>query len=158
MKIFQKFYFLIAIAGMITLGSCSDDEDKDPPKSDEELIGSGVAWKFSNASAGGFPITSQIPECFLDNTITFNTSGSGNTGVVDSGAVKCDESEPQSGDFIWSYNESTQVLTVDTDLIDIPGATGDIKVVGVSEDTLVLAQTVDFAGLGSQEVTLTLVH
>ncbi|UZD21056.1 lipocalin family protein [Algoriphagus halophytocola] len=158
MKIFQKLYFLFAIAGLLALGSCGDDEDQDPPKTDEELIGSGVAWKFSSASAGGFPITSQIPECFLDNTITFNTADSGNTGMVDAGPIKCDESEPQSGDFTWSYNEATMVLTVDTDLIDIPGATGDTKVVSVTENTLVLSQTVDFAGLGSQEVLLTLMN
>lgn len=157
MKTFQKLSFLIALASLITLGSCSDD-DKDPPKTDAELIGSGVAWKFSSASAGVIPITSAIPECFLDNTITFNYNQSGNTGVVNAGEIKCDESEPQSGDFVWTYNESTKVLSVDTDLIDIPGATGDIKVVSMSSDTLVLSQSVNIPNFGTQEVTLTLVH
>lgn len=157
MKIFQKLSFLIVLASLITLSSCSDD-DKDPPKTDAELIGSGVAWKFSSASVGGIPITSEIPECFLDNTITFNYNESGNTGVVNAGAIKCDESEPQSSDFVWAYNESTKVLSVDTDLIDIPGATGDIKVVSVGADNMVLTQNVDLSSFGTQEVTLTLVH
>ncbi len=157
MKIFSTFSVLLALLSLILLGSCSDD-DKDPSKSDQELIGSGIAWKFGSATAGGFPVTSAIPECFLDNTITFNYNQSGNTGVVDAGAIKCDESEPQSGNFVWTYNESTKVLSVDTDLIDIPGATGDIVVVSVSSDTLVLTQSVALSGFGTQEVTLTLVH
>ncbi|MCE7056940.1 lipocalin family protein [Algoriphagus sp. AGSA1] len=157
MKIFSPFSVLLALLSVILLGSCSDD-DNDPPKSDQELIGSGVAWKFGSASAGGFPVTSAIPECFLDNTITFNYNQSGNTGVVDAGAIKCDETEPQSGNFVWTYNESTKVLSVDTDLIDIPGASGDIKVVSVNSDNLVLTQSVALSGFGTQEVTLTLVH
>ncbi|WP_192347702.1 lipocalin family protein [Algoriphagus sp. Y33] len=158
MKTFSKLPYLVMLASLITLGSCSEDDDKDPPKSATELIGSGEAWKFSSASAGGIPITSAIPACFLDNQITFDYNESGNTGVVDAGANKCSESEPQTADFEWSYSESTSILTVDTELLDIPGATGDIKVVSVTADTLVLTQSVAITGLGPQEVTLTLVH
>ncbi|WPR74387.1 lipocalin family protein [Algoriphagus sp. NG3] len=158
MKILNKLSVLAALLGLITMAACSDDKDKDPSKSDQELIGSGIAWKFGSATAGVVPIDGMIPECFKDNTITFNYNQSGNTGVVDAGASKCDESEPQSGNFVWTYNESTKVLSVDTDLLDIPGATGDIKVVSVSADNLVLTQDVALSGIGTQAITLTLRH
>lgn len=152
-----KINFLIALASIVMLGSCSDD-DTDPPKSEEEQIGSGVAWKLSTATANGISVTSLIPTCLMDDLITFNYASNGNTGVVDAGAVKCDESEPQTADFTWTFNDATDVLTVNTDLFEVPGATGDIKVMSITSSELVLSQSVAIPSFGTQEVMLTLVH
>ncbi|MEB2776652.1 hypothetical protein SYJ56_15110 [Algoriphagus sp. D3-2-R+10] len=158
MKTFHKLSFLVTLVSLITLGSCSEDDDKDPPKSDAELIGSGVAWKFSTVTASGISIASLIDACYLDNLITFNYETNIKSGVADSGATKCDDSEPQTEDFTWDYNDSTKILSVDSDAIDIPGATGDLKVVSVTTSQLVLSQNIVLPGFGTQEVTLTLVH
>lgn len=156
MKTFQKLSYLIAMASLIALASCGDD-DSDPVKSDAEIIGSGIPWKFSAATANGISVISLIEECHLDNLITFNYQTPTSTGVVDSGPTKCDDSQPQTVDFTWSYNESTKVLTVDTDLIEVPGAEGNLIVERVTPTELVLSQTISFSGI-SQEVLVTLVH
>jgi hypothetical protein len=157
MKSFFKFNFLVAIACVVILGSCSDD-DSEPTKTDAELIGSGVAWKFSTVTASGIDASSFIDQCYLDNLITFNYAVGVKLGVVNAGATKCDASEPQTMGFTWDYNQSTKVLTVDIDIIDIPGAEGDLTVKNVSASELVLSQDVSLAGFGTQEVILTLIH
>ena len=139
------------------LGSCSDD-DSEPTKTDAELIGSGVAWKFSAVTASGIDASSFIDQCYLDNLITFNYDVGIKLGVVNAGATKCDASEPQTMGFTWDYNQSTKVLTVDIDIIDIPGAEGDLKVESVTSTELVLSQNVAIPGFGTQEVKLTLNH
>lgn len=159
MKSLFKLNFLVALTCLVVLGSCSSDDDTDPPKTDAELIGSGIAWEFSkvtNPILGD--VSSFIDACHLDNLITFNFETNLKTGVVDSGATKCDDSSPQTEDFTWDYNESTKILSVNSDVIDIPGAAGDLKVVSITSVELVLSQNVSIPGFGTQEVKLTLVH
>jgi len=154
MKSLLKYNFLVAIACLTLLGSCSDD-DSDPPKTEAELIGSGIAWKLSTATANNISIVSLIDACLLDNLITFNYDNK--TGMVDSGGSKCDDSEPQTENFTWDYNQTTKVLTVDTDIIDVPGAASDLVLESVTSNELVLSQNVSLSGF-TQEVIVTLVH
>ena len=158
MKTFQKLSFLIALAGLISFSSCSNDDDKDPAKSDAEIIGSGIAWKFSTVTANGISVVSVIDACHLDNLVTFNYETPFNIGVVDAGATKCDSSAPQTTDFTWTYDETTKILSVDNAIIEVPGTTGDLNVVSVTPTKLVLSQNVSLPGFGTQEVLLTLVH
>ncbi|WP_339751452.1 lipocalin family protein [Algoriphagus aquimarinus] len=158
MKSLFKLNFLVALTCLVVLGSCSSDDDTDPPKTDAELIGSGITWKFSKVTAAGIDASAFIDACHLDNLITFNFQTNLKTGVVDSGATKCDSSSPQTEDFTWDYNESTKILSVNSDVIDIPGASGDLKVVSVTSIELVLSQNVSIPNFGIQEVKLTLVH
>lgn len=157
MKSLSKLNFLVAFSCLVILASCSND-DPDPVKSDAEIIGSGIAWKFSSVTASGISVVSLIDSCHLDNLVTFNYETPISIGVVDSGPTKCDDSQPQTADFTWSYNESTKILTVDTDIIEVPGAVGDITVESVTSSQLVLLQDVSLPGFGTQEVKLTLVH
>lgn len=157
MKPLFKFNFLVALVCLVMLGSCSD-EDTDPPKTDAELIGSGIAWKYNAITANGVSIASLIDACHLDNLITFNYETPVSTGVVDSGTTKCDDSQPQTVDFTWDYNESTKVLTTDTDLIEVPGSEGNLTVESVNSNQLVLSQNVALPGFGTQKVMLTLDH
>ncbi|SFU04203.1 hypothetical protein SAMN04489724_3556 [Algoriphagus locisalis] len=158
MKTFHRLSFLFALASLVSFSSCTDGEDSDPPKSEAELIGSGVAWKFSTVTAAGIDAKAFIDDCHLDNLITFNYETPISIGVVDSGPTKCDDAAPQTSDFTWSYNETSKVLTIDTDLIEIPGASGDLNVESVSSSELVLSQSVALPGFGTQEVIVTLIH
>ena len=157
MKTFQKLYFLIALAGLISFSSCSDD-DKDPAKSDAEIIGSGIAWKFNAVTANGISVAALIDDCHLDNLVTFNYETPFSIGVVDAGPTKCDSSAPQTTDFTWTYDATTKILSVDNAIIEVPGTSGDLKVVSVSSTQLVLSQNVSLPGFGTQEVLLTLIH
>ncbi|PZX53261.1 lipocalin-like domain-containing protein [Algoriphagus chordae] len=156
MKTFHKLSYLLSLVCIVSFSSCHQDEDKDPVKSDAELIGSGIAWKFSTVTASGLDASSFIDECLLDNLITFTYSSK--TGVVDAGPIKCDESDPQTEEFTWRYNDSTKILSFDSDVIDIPGAASDLKVISVTSAELVLSQNVALPGFGTQEVIVTLIH
>ncbi|MEP0713075.1 hypothetical protein [Algoriphagus sp.] len=157
MKTFQKLSFLLAMASLMTLASCGDD-DPDPIKSDAEIIGSGIAWKVSTATTNGISVISLIDDCLLDNLVTFNYETPISIGVVDDGPTKCDPADPQTVDFTWSYSDATKILTVNTDIIDIPGAEGDLIVESVTPTQLVLSQNVALPGFGTQKVIVTLVH
>lgn len=156
MKSLFKINFLLALISLVTLGSCTDD-DSDPAKSDAEIIGSGIAWKLSTAKLGGFNVISQIEDCYQDNLVTFTYDSTIKLGVVDSGAMKCSSSEPQTIDFIWDYDESTKVLIVNTEIIEVPGAEGNMIVESVSNNELVISQNVSVSGL-TQKVVVTFIH
>ncbi|PZX54721.1 hypothetical protein LV84_02875 [Algoriphagus ratkowskyi] len=155
MKSIFNLNYLVAITCLVILGSCS--EDKDPAKTDAEIIGSGIAWKLSAATSNNVSVISLIDLCLRDNLVTFNYETPLSIGVVDAGATKCDPTEPQTADFTWSYNETTKILTVDTNIIDVPGAQGSLMVESVTNTELVLSQNISFSGL-TQKVILTLVH
>jgi hypothetical protein len=157
MKSLLKINFLLAIACFVVLGSCSSDDDNDPQKTDAELIGSGIAWKLSTAKLGSFNVISQIDACLQDNLVTFNYDPTIKLGVVDTGPTKCDPSESQTIDFIWDYDESTKVLIVNTEIVEVPGAEGNMKVESVSENELVISQNVSVSGL-TQTVVVTFVN
>ncbi|MEN2281829.1 hypothetical protein AAGF08_06790 [Algoriphagus sp. SE2] len=150
----MKFNFFPVLICLILLGSCSDD-DSEPAKSDAELIGSGVAWKLSSATANDISIISLVDECILDNLITFNYDDK--TGLVDIGASKCSDSEPQTESFVWDYNEASKALTVDKTILDVPGAEGNLLLESVTSNELVVSQNVSFSGF-TQKVIVTLVH
>ncbi|WP_339867906.1 hypothetical protein [uncultured Algoriphagus sp.] len=158
MKTLHKLSFLLSLVCIVFFSACHEDEDKDPVKSDAEIIGSGIAWKFSAATANGISVASLIDACHLDNLITFNYETPISIGVVDSGPTKCEDSQPQTVDFTWEYNETTKVLTVDTDLIEVPGAEGNLTVESVIPTQLVLSQNVALPSFGTQKVLVTLVH
>lgn len=151
-----KVNLLIAFACLIFLGSCSEKESV-PLKTDAEIIGSGIAWKLSTATSNGISVVSFIDACIQDNLITFYFETSANTGVVDEGPTKCDESDAQLLDFSWEYNESTKILTVDTDIIEVPGAQGALVVERISSSELVISQNIQLLGT-TQKAILTLVH
>lgn len=157
MKTFQKLSFLVALACLISFSSCSKDDNKDPAKSDAEIIGSGIAWKLSTAKVAGFSVMSQIDDCLLDNVVTFNYTPSVKLGVLDSGPNKCSSTESQTVEFLWDYNESTKVLLVDADIIEVPGAEGNMIVESVASNELVISQNVSVSGI-TQKVIVTFVH
>lgn len=156
MKSLFKANFLVVLTCVITLGSCSQEES-DPPKSDAEIIGSGIAWKLSTATSNGISVVSFIDACVQDNLITFYFEASGNKGVVDEGPTKCGDSDSQLQDFSWNYDESSKILRVDTDIIEMPGAEGGLVVERVSSSELVISQNIRLLGT-TQKAILTLVH
>ncbi|RAI87029.1 hypothetical protein [Algoriphagus yeomjeoni] len=156
MKLLLKINFLLALTCLFTLGSCSDD-DTDPAKSEAEIIGSGIAWKLSTAKVGIFNVISEIDACLQDNEVTFNYETSVKLGVLDAGPTKCSSTESQTVNFIWDYNESTKILLVDTEIIDVPGAEGNMIVESVSNNELVISQNISVSGF-TQKLVVTFVH
>jgi hypothetical protein len=156
MKFLLKLKFLVVFALLLTFLSCGNEEPE-PSKTDAELIGSGVAWKLSTLTANGSNWISLVDDCLLDNLFTFYYKTGGNTGLADQGPTKCNPSDSQTDEFTWTYSEATSILTLETDVIEVPGSDGALSVVRVSGSELVLSQNLKIAGI-SQVVLFTLIH
>lgn len=156
MKSLFKLRILLVVTLLFSLISCGKEDSK-PLLTDEELIGSGIAWKLNTVTANGSDVSSLIDDCVVDNLITFYAKSGGNTGVVDEGASKCDTTDPQTTDFTWTYNDATSILTFNSNIIDVPGSDGEITVVSVNENELMLSQDIKIAGF-TQTVLLKLIH
>ena len=141
MKLKLLFFALLAFS----VYSCSKDDDDDGPVTNVELI-SASAWKFDTAGIDANrdgTIDAAIPEdmlesCDTDNTILFRTDG---TGTIDEGATKCDDSNPQSVGFTWSFKNNETVINFSDTLFG--GLTGDVTIRRLTATQLELAKEVN---------------
>lgn len=156
MKLVLKLKFILTFTMLFALVSC-ESEDSEPAKSNAELIGSGKAWKLNSVTANGMNIISLLDDCLLDDLITLYYKNGGNTGELDAGDIKCNIKDPQITDFTWTYNDTSKILSFNSDVIDIPGSEGELSLVSVNENELVLSQKIIITGI-SQTVKLTLIH
>jgi hypothetical protein len=117
-------------------------------KSNTELL-TQASWKYENAAVdvdrNGTP-DSPVPagflqQCDLDNTITFNSNG---TGVVDEGATKCNGGSPQSAPFTWEFKNNEQIISLTN--LSFGGLNGDVKVKALNENQLEMHKEVNFMG------------
>jgi len=89
--------------------SCSK---KTTPKTNLEYLTQAI-WKFHDAGIDADEngtVDQTDPDatpCKRDNTLDFNTDGS---GVADEGATKCNEAAPQSSVFGWLFKENETQL------------------------------------------------
>jgi len=113
--------------------SCDKNETPTPPPPSKTDYVTKSTWKFSSARANGIDVTSQIPACFKDNTITFVASG---TGTISEGANICSPAAPAS--FTWTFQSSETQINLSTPLIT--GGSGLFTIVSLSDVTLVVSQ------------------
>ncbi len=142
MKALSLFAFLFAL---LVLGGCQkDDSSGSTPKTKTELITSS-AWKYNDAKidtdnngTGDQPIPAGFVEaCQLDNTITFTSNGSGS---IDEGPTKCDDADPQSLPFTWSFTSNETMINFSSAVF--AGIGGDFKIVSLTETELIISQQV----------------
>lgn len=104
------------------------------------------SWKFDNAGldmdrngTADAPVPPGfLQSCDTDNTITFNTDG---TGIADEGATKCTATNPQTAPFTWSFKDNEQTITLSNAIFG--GLNGDIKVVTINDDRLELHKEIN---------------
>jgi hypothetical protein len=137
---FSAFLF-----SLLVLAACQkDDSSGSTPKTKTELITSS-SWKYNDAKidtdnngTGDQPIPSGFVEaCQLDNTITFSSNGSGN---IDEGPTKCDDADPQTLPFTWSFTSNETMINFSSAVF--AGIGGDFKIVSLTESELVISQQV----------------
>lgn len=136
---------LLAISLLLIIFSLGCKKGGSGPKSRTDLLAQ-AAWKYDNAAVdidrNGTPDGPLPPgvlqACDLDNTITFNSNG---TGVVDEGATKCNGANPQTAPFTWTFKDNEQVITFAN--IAFGGLDGDVKVVTLNETKLELHKEVN---------------
>ncbi len=128
-----------------------DDPPAPPPPTKTELI-TKSSWKFSSATAGGIPVTAQVPACFKDNTIVFATNG---TGTITEGANVC--APPSPATFTWAFQTSETQLSLNTPLIT--GGSGLFTIVSLTDVNLVVSQNMTLPGApGPVNVEITFIH
>lgn len=138
MKKYLPFLIVTLFAALNLFSSCKKDND-DPPKTKRELLVQ-ASWKYKSATVGGLPYTS-FPSCQTDNTLSFNTAG---TGVVDEGASKCNGGDPQTNPFTWSFQNAETEIQLSSALFTNGGTT--ITLISVTETELVVSFPVSTPG------------
>lgn len=140
----MKQVFLAASLLLIAFSFACKKSGGSGPKSKTELL-TQASWKYENAAldldgngTADAPLPTGILEaCDLDNTITFNSNGS---GVVDEGATKCNGADPQSAPFNWSFKNNEQVITFTN--MTFAGLDGDVTVKNITETQLEMHKAV----------------
>jgi hypothetical protein len=162
MRHYFKAPVMAALLTSFVFTACDKNDDKEEPaeKTNTEKI-SLSAWKYDKLmidqngdGTGDFPLDSEIEACEKDNLITFSANG---TGTVDEGPSKCDPQTPQTFGFTWSFKENETIINFPTSVV--AGVEGDVKLVSLSESSMVISRTEDFGvPLGVLTVILTLKH
>ncbi len=114
----KKIAIIATLAFIVAFSACKKDKKSTEPSvlSKTQYL-TKAPWKFSmeRVKSGGVwtDVTSFLPSCMLDGTITFATN---NTVTADEGATKCDPSDPQTISSNWSFfnNEAMLILDVDS--------------------------------------------
>lgn len=141
---------LLLTSAFITACKKDSDNNTNTAKTKTELITSST-WKFDNAKLGTTDISGFFDDCEKDNTVTFASNG---TGTIDEGATKCDDSDPQTTPFNWSFESNETSIHTTTPLF--PG-TGDFKINTLSDSQLAVARDTVILGT-TQSIVITLKH
>jgi hypothetical protein len=148
---FMKPILIVVILFVGTLPACKKDSNNDKPKTNTDLLTLN-AWKFSSATATGFgDISSQIPDCYKDNSYTFSSTGQGS---VNESTIVCSPSS--AGPFTWNFANNETELHISTPLF--AGGSSDFTIISLSETSLVVSQTMTVAPLPATTVQITFVH
>ena len=125
-------------------------KDSDSSGSNKTTLATQQSWKFNNAGADpdkngtiDLDISSQIPACVTDNSISFSTNGS---GVVDEGTNKCNTSDPQTLPFTWSFASNETMININGSAI--AGKGGQFKIISLTSTQFTLSK--DTVLLGTQ--------
>jgi len=136
---------------ILGLSACKKGSDNNNPKTNTDLL-TQTSWKFSSASAPPFgDVSSQIPDCYKDNSYTFVSNG---TGSTDESANVCSPST--AGPFTWSFMNNETTLHISTPLFT--GGSSDFTIVSLNETNLVVSQTMTIAPLPATTVQVTFAH
>ncbi len=152
----KQFAFLSILSFMlltVQIACKKSSSNSTPPKTNTQLL-TQASWKFQSASISGSDITSSLPTCQKDNTMKFNTDGS---GVLDEGATKCNSSDPQTTNYTWSFQSSETIIHASVVLFT--GATTNDFTVNTLSETSLVVQFTYTNGIGPvQTVVATFVH
>ena len=157
-KIFKTFALILLSTSLLTLNSCSKDEEEAPEQVTVKSKITGRDWKTTDYSVtvnGSAIITyADFDACVKDDITRFLNDF---TGTVDEGSTKCDPGDPQQTAFTWTLVSSdTQIRYEDSGDITVY----NIKINNGTTLKLEYEEVGDFDGDGSNDtgivaVTLT---
>ena len=148
-------FFILAVSFLIL--SCKKDSNSSTSKTDQITS---ADWKYDNGGIGdangnilvSFSTLGTIPSCSLDNTIHFNSNGS---GTVSENANVCSGAPPTTS-FTWNFASNETVLDVSGGAI--AGIGGSFKLKSLSNTQLSLLKDTTVTGYGSVTAVVNLKH
>lgn len=140
----MKYTFFILTASFLFL-SCKKDSSSSTSKTDQITS---TDWKYDNGGFGdangniliSFTTAGVIPTCSLDNTIHFNSNGS---GTVSENANVC-PGAPATTNFSWSFSNNETALNISGGIVG--GIGGNFKIKTLSGTQLSLLKDTTYMG------------
>ena len=145
----NKLILFAALCFSTLLFSSCDKTDEAPPTNTDYITKS--SWKFSSAKAAGIDVTTQVPACFKDNTITFAING---TGTITEGATVCTPASPANFTWVFQTNGTQQQINLSTPLVS--GGSGTFTIVLLNDVNLVVSQSMTIPSIPTGPVTVEL--
>lgn len=151
----MKYTFLI-IGFCFSVLACKKDSTSSDSKTQQI---SSADWKYDSGGIGdangnillNFP-SGTIPDCSVDNTIHFNSNGS---GTISENANVCNGA-PATSTFTWSFSNNETILNVSSGAV--AGIGGSFKIKELSATKFTLLKDTTITGLGSTTVVVNLKH
>ncbi len=142
--IFLTFLSLLIIG-------CDKNSDPEPEAETKTELITKSTWKYESAQVdqnkdgtGDFPLPAgTIPACFLDNTITFQSNGS---GMVSEGTSLC-PGAPASAPITWNFTNNESTLNFGGG--NIAGIEGQLKIVTLTDTKLTLSKDTSYLGISA---------
>lgn len=143
---YSKILFFY-IVGFLMVWSC-DNKDKIEVIS---IVGTWNQVDLKTDEDGDGVFTSVIDDCQLDNTMIFDQD---ETYIIDEGASKCHESNPQTSLGTWILSENNTLLS----LTDETGNTIETEILELT-DTKLIFRILDFGNVQEDDISeITLVR
>lgn len=150
-------YTLIILAASLLILSCKKNSNSSTTNTSQITS---ADWKYDNGGIGdasgniivNFSTLGVIPTCSLDNTLHFNSNG---TGTVSEGANVC-PGAPATSSFSWNFSNNETVLNLSGGAV--AGIGGSFKIKTLSSTQLSLLKDTTVTGFGSTTVVMNLKH
>lgn len=157
MKDLRMKYTLLIIGLCFSVLSC--DKDSNPSVDKTQQLTS-ADWRYDNGGIGDangnilidFSTTGTIPPCTIDNTIRFNSNGS---GTISENANVCSNA-PATSSFTWSFSNNQTVLNVSAGAV--AGIGGSFRIKELSDTKFSLLKDTTITGFGAVTAVVNLKH
>lgn len=155
----KKVLYFLPILFLAT--SCDkDDDDNTPAGKTKTQTLTQASWKFETAGIDvnkdgtiDTDLSSQINACYKDNTLKFETNGS---GTADEGATKCTSGASQTTTFNWVFASNETQLNITGNAV--LGYGGQYKIVTLSDTKLSLSKDTTLPIIGASTLVANFNH
>jgi hypothetical protein len=138
-------YFSLMLTALSFNACKKDGDDKNSGNNPSAMI-TASTWKYSDAGLdlnsdgvkdSNLPPGFTLNTCDTDNTITFKSD---NTGMIDEGPTKCNDTNPQTVPFTWALKNNNTEISFSTALF--AGLNGDLKIVELNANKFTFSKLV----------------
>ncbi len=156
MKIIYS-YLLLTLFLFIACSKKNNGSNTPPEKTKTDFLVAS-SWKFEKATASGVgDVSAQFSACVKDNILSFTaTAAKSGSGIIDEGASKCNDADPQTMAFTWTLTANDTQLVTSKALFE--GGSTEFTIVTLTATSFVVEQTLTIAPYPATTVTLYLKH